>query len=338
MNETAPGYCELIDEGTWVNYLRVRLPYSFCRIEEVREKNSRHYTLSEPVLLKGQQAGEYHNFWRRGNVSYMTGKLVDYFSMSEVGKRYRDLEVLRVLPLGTSDLRGPWPISQFAFYNSMQLEKVWRFVQENNLDRERAMMLNITQAVELCLKAVITHANFRETKCFKFSAGHRLTELYDELPQLLRDEIVTESKAFSKEYVAFRTQTETEFKKVQARHSRFPVDPDAVRQTIEDWKQMARRISESSYTAFVNSNDPGASAEYLHEGWFQEALRKIRLVEKENKGGISVYFRYAPLEDRDELSVDLINCVLILGRFMYEHLFPVPPSDTSPLFNFPSRG
>ena len=45
--------------------------------------------------------------------------------------------------------------------------------------------------------------------------------------------------------------------------------------------------------------------------------------------GISegIYPRYAPLEDMDELPTDLVAGGLLLGRFMYEHLFPVPSAD-----------
>ena len=55
------------------------------------------------------------------------------------------------------------------FYNSMQMEKVWRFAQENHLDRERVMMSNVIQGVELCLKAISTHASYREA-CASSSA------------------------------------------------------------------------------------------------------------------------------------------------------------------------
>ena len=34
------------------------------------------------------------------------------------------------------------------------------------------MMTNVILAVELGLKAIMTHAAFRETCCFKFAAGH----------------------------------------------------------------------------------------------------------------------------------------------------------------------
>ena len=79
--------------------------------------------LSEPIFLTGGLAAERHNYWRRGNVYYMSGKLLDYFSMSAVGQAYRMQETLRFLTSvpGTQD---PWPRNIFAFYNSMQMEKV----------------------------------------------------------------------------------------------------------------------------------------------------------------------------------------------------------------------
>ncbi len=93
--------------------------------------------------------------------------------------------------------------------------------------------------------------------------------------------------------------------------------------------------AESAYTAFVNSNDPGVGDKYLHEGWFKEALNQVKLIEE--PGDITRYFRYAPHEDKDELPTDLIHWTLLLGRFLYEHLFPVPRSLNGPLSGFPAR-
>ena len=336
MNGTTQNYSDLKVEDSWIDYLRTRLPYSFNRIEEERRRGlSRHFILSEPVLLEGAMAAERHNFWRRGNVYYMSGKLLDYYSMSDVGQRYRTLEVMRLLTDTTGVTRYVWPIDKFAFYNSMQMEKVWGFVQHNHLDRERVMMTNVTLAAELCLKAVMTHASFREASRFKFSEGHDISKLYEALPDSLRDEIAAESIVFAKEYVAFRAQVEADFLRIMALPSQPQGYPDAKQQAEADWDQMAKRIRESNYTAFVNSNDPGATDKHLPEGWFEEALDQMRLIEQ--PGDISQYFRYAPQEDKDELPIDLINSVLLLGRFMYEHLFPVPPLDNRPLSGFPIR-
>ena len=314
-------YCDLRVEDKWIDYLRTRLPYSFNYIEEKKTGRDRYFVLSEPVSLTGPLAAERHNYWRRGNVCYMSGKLLDYHSMSEVFQAHRTLvKTIRLLTGMPQGLHHTWPLNQSAFYGSMQMEKVWGYVQDNILDKERVMMTNVTLAVELCLKAILTHASFRETKCFKFNAGHNLSKLYDSLPCPLRDEITEESDVFAKDYVAFRTEVEADISQPQAHPN--PIQPAVAE---PDWDQMAKRIRESSYTAFMNSNDPGTDDKYLHEGWFKEALNQIKLIKEPTD--ISQYFRYAPQKDKDELPPDLIHWVLLLGRFMYEHLFPVPPSD-----------
>ena len=336
MADTTPSYYDLKIEDSWIDYLRTRLPYSFMHVSEKRPKGEpRHFRLSEPVLLTGMKAAERHNFWKRGNVYYMTGKLMDYYSMSQVGWTYRLLEVKQLL---TRDAiaRFGWPTDAFTFYNSMQMEKVWDFVQDNHLDRERVMMTNIILSAELCLKATMTHATFSETGCFKFSAGHDVVKLFEGLPDSLRDEILAESKVFAKEYLGFRTQIEEEILGIHGHRLSQPQFVFPAEQEAEaEWNQIAERIRQNSYTAFVNSNDPGKTDKQLHEDWLKEALERIGMIEDPHD--ISQYFRYAPQKDKDDLPVDLISCVLLLGRFLYEHLFPVPSSGNAPLSGFPLR-
>lgn len=333
---TDPSYYGLRNEETWMDYLRTRLPYSFNRVEENGSGASRHFVLSEPVLLTGFNAAERHNFWRRGNIYYMSGKLLDYYSMSQIGESYRMAEVVQLLTdSGISSYI--WPSNAFAFYNSMQMEKVWEFAQANNLDRERVMMTNIVLAMELCLKAVSTHATFQQMGTFRFNAGHDVAKLYAALPDSLRDEIAAESEVFAKEYVAFRAKLEADIQRIFDRRTSPPhAHPIRKEHAEAEWNELARKIKESPYTAFVNSNDPGVGDKYLHKGWFEEALNQVKLIEE--PGDISQYFRYAPHEDKDELPTDLIHWILLLGRFMYEHLFPVPPLDNGgPRSGFPIR-
>ena len=333
-NMTDPSYFDLTIERTWIDYLRTRLPYSFDRVEEKKSGQSRHFVLSEPVLLTGFHVAERHNFWRRGNVYYMSGKLLDYYSMSEVARSYRMAEVMQLL---TDSGIAPysWPSNASVFYNSMQMEKVWGFAQENHLDRERVMMTNVVLAVELCLKAIMTHATFRQTGAFRFKAWHDVAKLYEALPDSLRNEIAAESEVFAKEYVAFRTKLEADIQRIFDQRASPPHDhPDRKEHAEAEWNELAERIRERPYTAFVNSNDPGVGNNYLHEGWFDEALNRVNLIEE--PGDISQYFRYAPHRDKDQLPADLIHWILLLGRFMYEHLFPVPPSDAGrPRSGFP---
>ena len=333
---TERSYFELENEETWMDYLRTRLPYSFNRVKEKGSGNSRHFELSEPVLLTGFSEAERHNFWRRGQIYYMSGKLLDYYSMPQIGNYYRTAEVMQLLTdSGIAKYR--WPLDPFTFYNSIQMEKVWGFAQGNNLDRERVMMTNVMLALELCLKAVSTHASFRKKGTFRFNAGHDVAKLYAALPDSLRDEIIAESAAFAEEYAAFRAKVEADVRKIFGRWSSpSGAQPNWKQQAEAEWNELARRIRESTYTAFVNSNDPGQGNKYLHDGWFEEALSQVERIG--DPGDISQYFRYAPRKDKDELPVDLIHWILLLGRFMYEHLFPVPPMDThGPSSGFPIR-
>ena len=317
MSGRTAGYRELEIEETWIDYLRARLPYSFSHVEICGSGPAKYFLMSGPALPTGQPTATQHNYWRRGNVYYMTGRLLDHYSMSDIWRAYRTLGASQVQTYEALSLPYLMLINPHLFYHSMQLEKVWKFVQDGHLDRERVIVASVTQALELCLKAVAAHASFREGKGFKVAAGHGVNRLYDALPDPLQDEIASESKAFAGDYAAFRMQVETDIKKIWDRHLQGLVSPEATQQEKADWDRIAKRISDSSYTAFTSSSDPGANEKYLHEGWFEEALDRIKVVEE--GGGIGEHDRYAPEEDNDACPAGLM-----LGRFMYEYLFPVP--------------
>ena len=119
MNDATPSYGDLKREDSWIDYLRTRLPYSFERIESKGNRSAKYFVLSEPILLTGGLSATHHNFWRRWNVYYMSGKLLDYFSMSDVGREYRRLEIMRLLTDTTGTAGYVWPTNKPAFYNSM---------------------------------------------------------------------------------------------------------------------------------------------------------------------------------------------------------------------------
>ena len=333
MSDENPGYHDLEIENSWVEYVRARLPYHFMEISEERtQPRVLHFRLSDPVLRTGMQAPERHNFWERGNVYYMTGKLMDFYSMPKVSSGYRLAEVLQLITQ-TPSVKLGWPTDALTFYNSIQMEKVLGFMLPNHLDRERVMMTNVMMAIELCLKAVMTHANYHMNGNFTFGEGHDVDELFEHLPDSLQEEMVAESKVFAIEYPAFRNQVEAEIEEIRARFPGRKLEIPNEQQAKEEWERITDRVRESKYTAFVNSNDPGRE---IQEDWFEAALERI----KEVKGtkSISLYFRYAPQKDRDELPTDLIAHVLLLGRFLYEHLFPVPPdANLLPHSQFPRR-
>ena len=198
------------------------------------------------------------------------------------------------------------------------------------------MMTNIILSTELCLKATMTHATFSETGYFKFSTGHDIVKLFEGLPDSLRDEIMQQSKIFATEYLGFRTRIEEESLAIHGRRlSHQQLGLITNQETEAEWNQIAETIRQSPYTAFVNSNDPGKSEKQLHEDWLKEALEGIAMIK--DFQDISQYFRYAPEQDKDDLPVKPITWVLLLGRFLYEHLFPVPPSQDVPFSGFPFR-
>ena len=187
----------------------------------------------------------------------------------------------------------------------MQMEKLWKFAEENTLDRERVVMTNISQAIELCLKAIKTHAEYRQNGKFLFDAGHDFRKIYQSLPPQLQSDIEAESKIFAEEYSKFRTQVEKDIEELINKNRQ---------QQIQDWERIANRIEKSNYTAILNSNDP-KEREETKENWFQTALEQVK---------DSMYHRYSPETSKDEYSPNIIYSGLMLGRFFYEHLFPVP--------------
>ena len=314
MSQEMAGYADLPSHDTWVEYLRTRLPYSFGEIREVKDGGKRQYILSGPILST-QPLGEHHNFWQRGYVYYAVGRLIDLYQLPLYWREYRisHTDELRSRHSGQVDRLGKFPPDIF---NALQLEKLWAFVSNDHLDRERAVMTNVIQAIELCLKAIKTHAEYRETKKFTFDEGHDLGTIFHSLPEMLQREIRTASVTFAEHYANFRRTTEDKISQLQKRRmsssSSNMLEPPDVRA----WNNIADGINLTNYTAFVNANDPASvgAVDCKPEDWFDCAMKDI---------GKLTYHRYAPLRGRDEYPTRPIHLGLILGRFMYEHLFPV---------------
>ena len=82
------------------------------------------------------------------------------------------------------------------------------------------------------------------------------------------------------------------------------------------WKSIAEEMDQTTYTAFVNANDPASMSAIGDdpEEWFDCAIENI---------GQITYHRYSPFKGKDEYPVGSIHSGLVLARFIYEHLFPV---------------
>ena len=321
-------YFALRSGGSWIDRLRVRLPYSFERIEPKPDSGGKVFVLSDPVLRGGSLSATVHSFWKRGHVFYVAGKLLDCYSIAGIWRNYRhQIGLLRIKCPG--DSVGSTAFGAFDFYNSMQLEKLWGFTHGNVLDRERVMMTNLTQALEMCLKAMITHAGYLQTGRFEFPSGHRITNLYAELPDQLRDEIAAESRVFADAYAAYRARIEQEVREFKGRQLEAPLDSQVVRDEHEHWERIAAEMNDTDYTAFVNSNDPGTNLNQRRDVWLDEALAHIG--HAPGFGDELQYYRYAPANAEDELPIPPIESALLLGRFFYEHLFPMPTNPDTPI-------
>ena len=264
---------------------------------ERRPGGGHRYVLSEPANRVG---AEYHNFWRRGYIYYAAGKLTDAYALPELWVAYRRLLAERTLRGRTGDHLFPMLYRATDYYNAMELEKLWQPVRGNNLDRERTAMTNMSQAMELCLKAVRAHAEYRVGGTFMFEDGHDIGRVFDSLPQQLQDSIVDESRVFAREYGAFRSAVEADVRRL-----------DKTPRTEWNWEEVGLRLEGTAYTAILGMNDPWSGT----EEWFGEAMNELR--------GLA-YHRYSPDEGADPYPVVHINAGLMPGRFLYEHLFPVP--------------
>lgn len=289
-------YGDLKTENNWLDYLRTRLPYSFKTIRS----DDPYHILSEPVRVPHAQ---FHNFWRRGHVFYVVGKVVDAYDLSLWWVQYRELlaEKAQARAASSIDALVPQLHPPEDYYNAMQLEKLWRRARTpDELDRERVVMTNVCLGLEFCLKAVTAHAEHRQTGAFRFRSGHILKSLYTDLPEKLKTEVEAESRVFARRYNEFRGRVVADIQRLRD-----------VPAGERDWENIGRGIDTDPYTAVIGMNDPCPA----HDAdWFDNAMDCV--------GSLS-YHRYSPYKGFDNYPTDAIHSGLTLGRFFYEHLFPV---------------
>lgn len=314
-------YATLPVEGRWVPYLRTRLPYSFKRIQEI--KASRRYQLDEPFLTEDTPfSAVYHNYWKRGNIFYLMGKIGDCHELSNAGEQ---IHVHIENPLW-SQVYGPMlpqllPFSQ-DIWNTLQVAKMWKQVQGYTLERERVAMSNVLLAVELCLKAVMVHARKYEDNVFTFDITHDISQLFDHLPRPLQDEIVEESAKFAVEYYTYCRDIRENVLNMHGGYRNsmnIMRDPELWEAARQRWVQLLEQTDGSPYTVFANNSEAAVDPS-LADSWFTESLAQLKSIEGMDRG---TYFRYAPFHSTDELPPDILSHVLLLGRFLYEYLFPV---------------
>ncbi|MXY78785.1 MAG: hypothetical protein F4Y94_03630 [Chloroflexi bacterium] len=314
-------YSGLPPEDTWIDYLRTRLPYSFRQVREL--SNPKRYELSDPTLVEaGITSSKYHNFWTRGNAAYAVGKIADYYKLSSAGEAITKLmpacDESAIILLQETPAKGLSLPTEFDVWDIVQVAKMWEPVKSTNLERERVAMHNVLFGVELCLKAIMAHARYREAGSFTFDPTHDVSQLYRGLPTSLQDELAEESVVFADSYMAyheesgeFLKQLSKDLTDLRLKYFNDRWKPGSGRL----WHRIFERVRDSRYTAYMSNPEVVPD-----RGWLHRALEYLSSVRGMDTG---TYFRYAPFEDADELPVEALRHVLLLGRFLYEHLFPV---------------
>ena len=300
-------YFDLEKEGNWIEYLRVRLPYSFRKIEQKKDE----YILEEPFMANYEEipfSADYHNYWQRGSVYYFSAVLLDHHYLSDIWMNYLG-KIARMISRQQIDIDSPWDI-----YEAVQMKHMWHIVQSNVLDRERSAMTNMMTAIELCLKAVKTHAEYSENGKFLFEKGHDLWDIYESLPRELRMEIEGEVGKFLRNYGEHCEYIRNELSSLPSIMSRISMSSDQIISVQRKFINIIERMNNSNYTFLRNSPVPKKLSDDSAVNWFRDALKSANDIS---------YHRYSPDHGQDIYPVTPTLNGPMIGRFFYEHLFPV---------------
>lgn len=96
-------YFDLEKESDWIEYLRVRLPYSFRKIEQKKDD----YILEEPFMVDYEEtpfSADYHNYWQRGSVYYFSAVLLDHHYLSDIWMKYLENMTARMISENTASI------------------------------------------------------------------------------------------------------------------------------------------------------------------------------------------------------------------------------------------
>ena len=301
-----PNSCDI----PWIHWLRPRLRYSFRYCAEKR----REYTLSEPFI--DSVFGEHHNLYLKGRGFYAAGRILDRNILGKLMKEYHRTSAYDQLgSIIRSSEQGNmhhWRKNHAA----IEISKLCDALTSGFVDKDRFSTSNIYLGVEMCLKAVCTHANFREHGTWKFPKTHDMMQLWNRLPQGLQNDIVQASVDFKREYSAYR-DTVCDILKSAARQATGTISMTDDRKNnayVQHDQKLAHACSEKPYSLFFNDNDQ-LNVEDLSDGWLLESMSAIRDLNYHRYGedGISTY---------DPLPTGIVNLTHWLGKLFYEHLFP----------------
>ena len=302
-----PDSCDI----PWIHWLRPRLRYSFrCCAEKGQE-----YTLNEPFI--DSVFGEHHNLYLKGRGFYAAGRILDRQYLDELMREYRRTSAYDQLTSGIRSLSSK-SFNKHHWWNNhaaMEISKLYDTLTSGFVDRDRFPTSNIYLGIEMCLKAISTHASFREHGTWKFPKTHNMMWLWNGLPRGLQDDLRQASINFKKEYSAYRDTVrgilESATRQATGTISMTNLKNDTY---VQHDQKLAHACSKKPYSVFFNDNDQ-LNVEDLSDDWLLESMDKIRDLNYHRYGvdGVSTY---------DPLPFEIIDRTHWLGKLFYEHLFP----------------
>ena len=295
---------------TWIPWLRPRLRYSFKNCKKTR----REYVLDKPFIAP--LFGQHHNLYLRGRAFYCTGRILACFSLGNLMHDYRlKMAFDQFREIISSHNQGVRAEYWKKSHTAMEISKLWDAVTSDPLDMERISTSNIYVGIEMCLKAICTHANFRQKEVWKFPKTHSFREIWDSLPKCLRQEIVQESMNFKTDFAVYRDTVYNilmSASKQVGQPSGFFESTNGADAKFD--QKLSKVCSQDTYSLFFNTGDQLFS-EALSDEWLVETINRIKDLN---------YHRYG-VDDGptfDPLPVEIVDEVHWLGKFFYEHLFP----------------
>lgn len=284
------------DSEGWIQFLRDRVFFSFKTIGRLDRGT---FPLLEPTLDVNFDDPtpfcESFNLWLRGLSFYAAGKIVDANEIDGL--------------MGTVGLKQE-PVDA---WNSIQIKRMFRLLNTNRLDAERAMTTLFLQALEFIIKAALIHCNYYSTKKFYFPTGHKLHELYDALPDRCRLEIEREVNTFLDDFYTDREKAMSFARRIFG-HSK----EVGVASIVKDTKEFRAYMAGRRYFDMWQEDAPHRTD--VLSDFVGESLRMC---------GDLVKHRYGPTPPSgekttstfDSYDMNAVASARIMTRFFFEYLF-----------------
>ena len=289
---------------TWLSYMDDNIRTSFTDCQDLGKQI---YQFQGPCPHKPPFDGN-ANFWASGLAFYATAKLIDHHPLVAFAMSPRDI-LERAFLVSNDPLIAVDMVNHT--YDSVQYERLAGLSNRDRVVLEHIVVLNMTHAIELILKALQAHEAKKLGGDWTFHAGHNLFNLYSALHGDLCAEIEAEFLVFADKYRDQVAKVRELLKRSSA--------PD---QSIKEWATILNQIIDGLNAGGYTYVQKGSDSETVDlsaygANSFGDALKQIPPIDIN---------RYGPKSGPDPYPTQGVAIALIIGRFFYEHLFPPPPA------------